>query len=101
MCSTRLTATLLALIATVVVMVSASTLPAAQPGAPPVTLDRRTLPQKAVTLAGEMAKAVVAGAAFNVIKEKCSEIAGYKEQAVKEQAAEVVKAIQDCESKKK
>ncbi|KAJ1903596.1 hypothetical protein IWQ60_012561, partial [Tieghemiomyces parasiticus] len=71
MCSTRLTATLLALIAAIVVVVSASTLPAAQPGARPVTLARRTLPQKAV----------VAGAAFNVIKEKCSEIAGYKEQA--------------------
>ncbi|KAJ1911451.1 hypothetical protein IWQ60_010126 [Tieghemiomyces parasiticus] len=98
---TRSATILLAMMASAAIMVTASTLPASQLSAHPVSLVRRTLPQKAVELAGKVTKAVVAGAAFNVIKEKCSEMAGYKDQAVKEQAAEVVKAIQDCESKNK
>ncbi|KAJ1903809.1 hypothetical protein IWQ60_012534 [Tieghemiomyces parasiticus] len=97
---TRSATILLAMMASAAVMVTASTLPASQLSARTVSLVRRTLPPRATKAAGEVAKAVVAGTAFN-IKEECSEISGYKDQAIKEQAAEVVKAIQDCESRNK
>ncbi|KAJ1905371.1 hypothetical protein IWQ60_012299 [Tieghemiomyces parasiticus] len=64
-------------------------------------LVRRGIPQNIIKIATEIATVVAASTAFNISYEKCKEITGYKEQATKEKAQEVVKAIQACEANKK
>ncbi|KAJ1926613.1 hypothetical protein IWQ60_003657 [Tieghemiomyces parasiticus] len=56
-------------------------------------LVRRGIPQNVAKIAAEIATVVAAGTAFNISYEKCKEVTGYKEQATKEKAQEVVKAI--------